>query len=357
MPNAPEAPSSTYRLQLHRGFTFDDARRWAPYLRRLGVGALYFSPYLRARPESTHGYDVSDHNSLNPGLGGEEAHARLCRELRRLGLGHVVDLVPNHMGIGEPSNRWWMDVLENGPSSIYADFFDIDWTPIKEELRDRVLLPVLGDQYGRVLENGELQLAFEDGAFFIRYYQSLFPVSPRSYSRILGAAVQRLASRAAEATPDDPVVELQSIATAARHLPTAHERAPAARAERHREKEVIKRRLAAVVAADREIAESIDAVVVEINGHKGSRASFDRLDELLRVQCFRLSFWRVASEEINYRRFFDVNDLAAIRQEQPDVFAATHRLILRLVEEGKVTGLRIDHPDGLWDPAGYFERL
>jgi (1->4)-alpha-D-glucan 1-alpha-D-glucosylmutase len=355
--HAPEAPSSTYRLQLHRGFAFDDARRWAPYLRRLGVGALYFSPYLRARPESTHGYDVSDHNSLNPGLGGEEAHARLCRELRRLGLGHVVDVVPNHMGIGEPSNRWWMDVLENGPSSIYADFFDIDWTPIKEELRDRVLLPVLGDQYGRVLENGELQLAFQGGAFFIRYHQSLFPVSPRSYSRILGAAVERLASRAAAATPDDPVVELQSIATAARHLPTAHERDPAARAERHREKEVIKRRLAAVVEADREIAETIDAVVVEFNGRKGSPASFDRLDELVRVQCFRLSFWRVASEEINYRRFFDVNDLAAIRQEHPDVFAATHRLILRLAEEGKVTGLRIDHPDGLWDPAGYFEQL
>src|SRR5262245_40295012 len=306
MPAVPEAPSSTYRLQLHRGFTFDDARRWAPYLRRLGVGALYFSPYLRARPESTHGYDVSGHDDLNPALGGEVAHARLCRELRRLGLGHVVDVVPNHMGIGESSNRWWMDVLENGPSSIYADFFDVDWTPIKEELRDRVLLPVLGDQYGRVLEGGELRLAFEDGAFFVDYYERRFPVSPRSYSRILGAALERLGDRANGAAPGDPIVELQSIATAARYLPTAHERAPAARTERHREKEVIKLRLAAVVAADRAIAEAIDAVVVEINGRKGDPASFDRLDELISVQCFRLSFWRVASEEINYRRFFDV---------------------------------------------------
>src|SRR5262245_37929615 len=167
MPAVPEAPSSTYRLQLHRGFTFDDARLQAPYLRRLGVGALYFSPYLRARPESTHGYDVSDHNTLNRALGGEAGHARLVRALRRLGLGHVVDVVPNHMGIGEPSNRWWMDVLENGPSSIYADCFDVDWSPIKADLHDRVLLPVLGDQFGRVLERGELQLAFEDGAFFI----------------------------------------------------------------------------------------------------------------------------------------------------------------------------------------------
>jgi (1->4)-alpha-D-glucan 1-alpha-D-glucosylmutase len=357
VPDVPSPPSSTYRLQLHRGFTFDDARRAARYLRRLGVGALYFSPYLRARPESTHGYDVSDHNTLNPVLGGEAAHAGLARELRRLDLGHVVDVVPNHMGIGEPSNSWWMDVLENGPSSIYADFFDVDWNPIKEELRDRVLLPVLGDQYGRVLENGELQLAFEGGAFSIRYYESRFPVSPRSYSRILEAALARLVDRAAGASPDDPVVELQSIATAARHLPTAHERDPGARTERHREKEVIKRRLAAVVEADRQIADAIDAVVVETNGRKGSPATFDRLDELLRVQCFRLSFWRVASEEINYRRFFDVNDLAAIRQEHPEVFAATHRLILRLVEEGNVTGLRIDHPDGLWDPARYFDRL
>src|SRR5207247_1175777 len=168
---------------------------------------------------------------------------------------------------------------------------------------------------------------------------------------------ERLAGRAPGPTPDDPVVELQSIATAARHLPTAHERDPAARTERHREKEVIKRRLAAVVEADRGVRERIEAVVAELNGRKGHPASFDHLDELLGVQCFRLAFWRVASEEINYRRFFDVNDLAAIRQEQPEVFAATHRLIFELVEEGKVTGLRVDHPDGLWDPAQYFERV
>jgi (1->4)-alpha-D-glucan 1-alpha-D-glucosylmutase len=357
VPDRPAPPTSTYRLQLHRAFTFDDARRRAAYLRRLGVGALYFSPYLRARPDSTHGYDVSDHNTLNPVLGGEAAHARLCRELARHELGHVVDVVPNHMGIGESSNTWWLDVLENGPSSIYADHFDVDWTPIKPQLLDRVLLPVLGDQFGRVLENGELQLTFEDGAFFVRYYDKQLPISPRTYTRILEPALERLSARASGASPDDPVVELQSIATAARHLPTAHERNPDARAERHREKEVIKRRLAAVVEADRTVAAAIAAVVEEMNGRKGARSSFDRLDDLLGIQCYRLAFWRVASEEINYRRFFDVNELAAIRQENPEVFAATHRLIFRLVEERNITGLRFDHPDGLWDPAQYFERV
>lgn len=357
MPLDAAAPTSTYRLQLHKGFTFDDARGLLDYFDRLGVGSLYFSPYLQARPDSTHGYDVSDHNAISRALGGERAHSRLSRELRRRGLGHIVDLVPNHMGIGEPSNTWWMDVLENGPSSIYADYFDVDWDPLKPELRNRVLLPVLGDQYGVVLERGELSLRFQDGAFFLTYYERQLPLSPRSYNRVLEPALARLRARVEVEKPDDAVVELQSIATAVRHLPTSHERGPAARRERHREKEVVKRRLAAVVAADRGVARAIKAVVTRLNGRPGDPASFDRLDDLIGIQCYHLAFWRVASEEINYRRFFDVNELAGIRMEHPEVFAATHRLILDLVASGTVTGLRIDHPDGLWDPAAYLARL
>lgn len=348
-------PSSTYRLQFNRNFTFAQAEAIVPYLYELGISDLYASPYLKARPESSHGYDITDHNALNPAIGSMDDYNALIATLKRHGLGQVLDMVPNHMGIGEPSNTWWVDVLENGPSSPYAPFFDIDWHPLKQELENKVLLPILGDQYGTVLENGELVLSYEDGAFFITYYSKKFPIAPETYTDILRFHLDDLITRLGE--DNALTLELQSIITALNHLPQRHETDPEKVAERQREKEVIKRRLAALYESAPEVQETLDDAVRAFNGRKGDPHSFDRLDALLSKQAYRLSFWRVAAEEINYRRFFDINDLAAVRMEYPPVFEATHRLVLRLLAEAKVTGLRIDHPDGLWDPEAYLLAL
>lgn len=346
-------PLSTYRLQVNRQFRFQDVADLADYLEKLGVGAVYLSPYFRARPESTHGYDICDHNELNPALGGWDDFQVMSAELRKRGLGHVCDFVPNHMGIGEPLNKWWMDVLENGPSSAFAGHFDIDWKPVKEELRDKVLLPVLGDQYGAVLENGELKLSYESGAFFLRYYDHLFPLNPRTYRIILQEALKNLAGYHNE----ELFLELQSIMTALDYLPSRSERDPAKIQERSREKEIIKRRLERLSSECPQVLEAIQQSMHRLEGMPGTPSSFDELHALLDAQAYRLSYWRVAAEEINYRRFFDINDLAAIRMERDEVFEDAHRLLFRLVGEGAVDGLRIDHPDGLWDPKAYFEKL
>ncbi|XXF79584.1 malto-oligosyltrehalose synthase [Myxococcaceae bacterium GXIMD 01537] len=351
---SPGPPLSTYRVQLHRGFGFREARALVGYLERLGVSDLYTSPALMAVPGSTHGYDCVDHQRHNPELGTDEEHVALCAELRGRGLGRVLDVVPNHMGI-ERLNALWFDVLENGPSSLYAGYFDIDWTPVKEELRDRVLLPILGEQYGLVLERGELKLAFRDGAFFIHYFEHVLPVAPREYARILGEGLPRLEERLG---PEHAhLVELQSIITAIEHLPPRTERAREKVVERNREKEVIKRRLAALATGSADVAACIEASLAAFNGTPGDARSFDLLDAVLSRCSYRLAHWRVAGEEINYRRFFDINGLAAIRVEDPEVFDAAHALVFRWLREGRVTGLRIDHPDGLFDPTGYFLRL
>ncbi|QSQ19665.1 malto-oligosyltrehalose synthase [Pyxidicoccus parkwayensis] len=347
----PHTPLSTYRLQLHQGFTFQQARAVVPYLARLGVSDLYASPYLKATPGSTHGYDCTDHQQLNPEVGSPEDHAALCATLREHGLGQVLDVVPNHMGI-ERDNRLWFDVLENGPSSVYAKYFDIDWGPVKEELRDKVLLPILGDQYGIVLERGELKLSFRDGAFFVHYYDHLLPVAPRQYARILRHGLERLEAKLGAEHPC--MVELLSVLTAIEHLPARTEVERAKVLERHREKEVIKRRLAAVAAASPEVIAYIEDNVRVFNGEPGNARSFDLLDSVLSSSSYRLAHWRVAGEEINYRRFFDINGLAALREEDPEVFQEAHALIFRWLREGCVTGLRIDHPDGLFDPTAYF---
>ncbi len=347
-------PLSTYRLQLHKGFTFQDARALVPYLTRLGVSDFYASPYLKATPGSTHGYDCVDHQHLNPEVGSPEDHEALCHALREQGLGQVLDVVPNHMGI-ERFNALWFDVLENGPSSMYAKYFDIDWAPVKAELRDKVLLPILGDQYGIVLENGELKLGYRGGALFIHYYDHLLPLAPRQYGHVLRPGLQELEARLGTSSPH--LIELQSILTAIEHLPSRTETERAKVIERNREKEVIKRRLAAVVAASPEVAAFVNACVESCNGTPGNPRSFDRLDALLTRCSYRLAHWRVAGEEINYRRFFDINGLAAIRVEEPEVFDEAHARIFDWLREGYVTGLRIDHPDGLFDPTAYFLRL
>jgi (1->4)-alpha-D-glucan 1-alpha-D-glucosylmutase len=347
----PHTPLSTYRVQLHKEFTFEHARQVVPYLARLGASDLYASPYLKATPGSTHGYDCTDHQQLNPEVGSEQTHRALCATLNTHGMGQVLDVVPNHMGI-ERDNRLWFDVLENGPSSMYAKYFDIDWAPVKEELRDKVLLPILGDQYGVVLEKGELKLSFREGAFFLNYYDHLLPVAPRQYGRILRHGLERLEAKLGTAHPC--VVELLSILTAIEHLPPRTEVDRAKVVERHREKEVIKRRLAAVATASPEVAAYIEDNVRIFNGEPGNPRSFDLLDAVLSACSYRLAHWRVAGEEINYRRFFDINGLAAIREEDPDVFQEAHQRIFGWLREGCVTGLRIDHPDGLFDPTAYF---
>jgi (1->4)-alpha-D-glucan 1-alpha-D-glucosylmutase len=352
---AARIPLATYRLQFNRAFTFADAARVVPYLYDLGISDGYVSPYFKACPGSVHGYDVIDHAALNPELGGDEAYEAFVRELRRYGMGQLLDMVPNHVGIAKGYNSHWAEVLENGPSSLYASFFDIDWTPAKDELANKVLLPILGDQYGRVLENQELALYYEDGAFVLRYYDHRLPIAPRPSAMILRHRLAELEQGLGAEQPH--FLELQSILTALSHLPLRTETDQEKVIERNREKEIIKKRLATLVIACVEVRAFVEENVRWFNGAKGDPRSFDLLDTLLADQAYRLAYWRVAAEEINYRRFFDVNELAAIRTEDPTVFVATHQLALRLLAERKVTGLRIDHVDGLYDPAGYLRCL
>jgi (1->4)-alpha-D-glucan 1-alpha-D-glucosylmutase len=348
-------PLATYRFQLNRSFRFRDAASLVPYLQALGISDLYASPYLRARSGSLHGYDISNHNELNPEIGFRDDHEEMTDALRERGMGHLIDIVPNHMGIGESGNRWWMDVLENGPSSPFAKFFDIDWHPLKRELDGKVLLPVLGDQFGDVLERGELKLVYEEGRFRIEYFENEFPVAPRSTAAVLRAALELLESRLDEDHPER--MELASIVTALEHLPPRHRTDRPSISERRREKTITQRRLASLTGTSAEVREALREAVQLFNGSEGHPTTFDRLEELLSDQAYRLAFWRVAAEEINYRRFFDINDLAGVRVERQEVFDETHRLILRLMAEDKVTSLRIDHPDGLFDPRGYLYRL
>jgi (1->4)-alpha-D-glucan 1-alpha-D-glucosylmutase len=379
-PGQLRVPAATYRLQFNHEFTFQDALALVPYLDELGVSDLYASPLLRARQDSAHGYDICDPTQFNPAIGSYEEFAALADALHARGMGLLFDAVPNHMGINDACNTWWLDVLENGRSSPFASFFDIDWHPTKPELQDKILLPILEDQYGTVLESGKLRLAYDDGCLRVNHYRLMLPAALESYAQVLESCLDRLhtaegslvAAGGLEATDplagpapafasgeDGPaLVELQSILTALKNLPSRLETAEQDRlAERVREKEVIKRRLAALCNSEPSMREALEATLAEFNGQPGNPDSFDLLDRFLEAQVYRLAFWHVAGEEINYRRFFDINDLVAVRVQVPEVFQATHQFILRLLREGKVTGLRIDHPDGLWDPPAYFQRL
>jgi (1->4)-alpha-D-glucan 1-alpha-D-glucosylmutase len=349
-------PRATYRVQLHRDFRFADACAIVPYLARLGVSHLYCSPFLRARAGSRHGYDIVDHNALNPEIGTREDFERLVDALHSHGMGLLVDVVPNHMGVLGADNAWWMDVLENGRASPYSDYFDIEWQAADPDLAGRVLVPILGDQYGVVLERGELKLAFEadHGGFVLRYFEHRLPLDPATYPVLLDRALALPAADALEPPARDA---LASLAAALGRLPARDLADPAARAERHRDKEVHKATLARLAHEHAPLAEAIDTTLAELNGDPHVRTSVDALDALVGAQAWRLAYWRVAADEINYRRFFDINDLAALRMENPEVFEATHRLLFELLEAGRIDGLRIDHPDGLLDPAAYFARL
>jgi (1->4)-alpha-D-glucan 1-alpha-D-glucosylmutase len=344
----PVIPGATYRVQLNANFTFRDATAIVPYLAELGISHVYCSPYFRARSGSTHGYDVVDHNAFNPEIGERADFERFVAALRAHDMGHIVDIVPNHVGILGADNYWWMDVLENGAASAYAGVFDIDWTPSNPDLAHKVLVPILADHYGAVLERGELEPRFEpsSGAFAVFYQSHRMPLDPRTYPRILDRAAALVSSS-----------ELENIRRAFAALPDRHSPTPEQIAERGREKEAHKRRLAALAANTPAVAAALAAAVRSFTGTAGEPASFDALHELLELQAFHLTYWRTAAEDINYRRFFDVNDLAALSVDNEKVFEFTHRLVLQLIAEGKIDGLRIDHIDGLYDPAGYVRRL
>jgi (1->4)-alpha-D-glucan 1-alpha-D-glucosylmutase len=353
----PRIPVATYRLQFNRLFTFRDAVPVVDYLATLGISDAYASSYLKAVPGSLHGYDVADPTKLNPEIGTDEEYWGWIAALNQRGMGHVLDLVPNHMGIARASNPWWIDVLENGPSSRYAQFFDITWRPLKDELADKVLIPTLGDQYGVVLERKELQLAYRDGSFVVCYFDDWFPIAPDTFGQILSPALDAWIAGEGSGTDPVDVDELRSILTSAEHLPPRSASDPDSIAIRAREKEVVKRRLAALTDRCPSLREQIDKTLAWFNGVAGQPRSFDPLDALLGEQSYRLAYWRTASEEINYRRFFDVNQLAALRMEDPDVFAEVHRFVFELIGKGAATGLRVDHVDGLFAPGDYLRRL
>ena len=360
MPKIPRTaiiPRATYRLQFNRNFTFFQATALIPYLAELGISHCYASPYLKARPGSGHGYDIVDHATLNPEIGTAEDYERFVATLHEHGMGQILDTVPNHMGIMGADNDWWMDVLENGPASSHGQVFDIDWDPLNPDLKGKVLLPLLGDHYGAVLNKGELKLEFDEahGEFNLFYYQHRLPIDPATYPQIINLQIERLIAILGE--HDNRLIELQSLLTAFSRLPSRLIAEAERQIERQRDKEIHKRHLAALYAACADIADHISNNLLEINGQPNKADSFDSLHELIQMQGYRLAYWRVASEEINYRRFFDINDLAALRMEEPAVFADTHRLIFKLIAEGKIDGLRIDHPDGLYDPGRYFSDL
>lgn len=330
-------PSSTYRLQFHAGFTFRQATEIVPYLAELRVTHCYASPYTQARPGSTHGYDVINHARLNPELGTDADFAAFLDALAAAGMSHILDIVPNHAGVGTNQNKWWNDVLEHGRSSAYADYFDIAWdTPPRCEQSGRVLLPLLGDTLGVVLEKGELRAALDDDGFAVHYYDRRFPLSPESYRAILDAAASRASSAACE-----KLVELAGQAQSVDRLQWPE----------------WKQALGALYRTNASVRTAIDSELGELNGLAGRPASFDALEALLSRQHYRLASWRIAGDEINYRRFFDINDLAALRMENKAVFDATHAMVMRLLAAGQLAGVRVDHPDGLYDPARYFERL
>ncbi len=348
-------PVATYRLQLNAELGFEKARGLVPYLHELGVDACYLSPLLAATPGSNHGYDVVDHGRINPELGTEAELVAFASELTGRGMGVILDVVPNHMCVSGSRNAWWTDVLENGPSSPYARYFDIDWHPPKADLRSKVLLPILGDQFGCVLEDRAIAIHYEDDAFVARYYETRLPIAPRTWHQILEPALQGLRARVGDA--DGSVLELESILTALRHLPLRTDTEEARVRERLREKVITKRRLHTLLESSAVARRSVDEALAAINGAAGDSSSIDRLEDLLAEQGYRPSFWRVACDEINYRRFFDINELAAIRVEEPAVFRAVHEIPLRLARKHLVTGLRIDHVDGLLDPAQYLADL
>lgn len=339
-------PRATYRLQFNRELTFAGAAALAPYLADLGISHLYASPWLRARAGSEHGYDIIDHAAFNPELGGDAGFETLHAALKANGIGQLLDFVPNHMGIAQADNAWWLDVLEWGRASPHAEWFDIDWMPADRALRNKVLLPFLGDHYGAVLERGELEPRFDaaSGTFSVWYFEHRFPLAPHSYAEFF-----RTAARDGEAGANDAMAALVDAAKRLRIRPGTVRGS----AQIRREADALKAHL----AGDHSLHEALHRAAAALGASPEQPANAAPLHRLLERQAYQLAYWRVAADEINYRRFFDINGLAALRVENPQVFARIHALVARLLEDGKLDGLRIDHLDGLFDPAQYCRRL
>lgn len=334
-------PLSTYRLQFNAEFRFEDARQLAGYLHALGISHIYASPILKARPGSPHGYDITDHNELNPEIGTHDDLRSLVHELKNYGIGQILDFVPNHMGVGPGSNPWWWDVLANGRASEFAEFFDIDWNPLKPELHNKVLLPILGDQYGAELESGRIRATLDENGLHIEYYDKKLPIDPQTIPLMFEPFTSEL---------QNP--ELRSVLSGLRNLPSHSTTDGELVRQRRRSIPPLTSALNSLLRNGPELR-----MLEHVNGRPGEPRSFDALHRLLEAQVYRLAHWRVSGDEINYRRFFDINDLVALRMENPRVFAATHQLLRKLLAEDAIQGIRIDHADGLLNPRQYLVRV
>ena len=335
----PRIPTSTYRLQYHAGFRFDDAAAIATYLADLGISHVYSSPYLQAAPGSTHGYDIVDHLHVNEELGGQDAHERFSLKLGACGLGQVLDIVPNHMSLAR-GNRYWWDVLENGPSSRFATWFDIDWHPVEVKLQNKVLVPILGDQYGRALANKQIKVVRDGNQFQVHYADHAFPVAPRSLAIVLAIAAGFSSSDT-----------LNFLGDSYARLPAPEATNREEAAARHRDKVVLNTMLDRLCAEEPAVCTAIERALEELN------SNIEFLDDFLNHQSYRLAYWKTADQELGYRRFFDVNTLVGLRIEREHVFEETHLLIIDWLKRGVLDGVRVDHPDGLRDPMQYFDRL
>ncbi|MGM0600279.1 MAG: malto-oligosyltrehalose synthase [Candidatus Rifleibacteriota bacterium] len=332
-------PRATYRLQLNSSFTFKDVLDNLEFYKALGISHLYLSPCLQATSGSTHGYDVVNHNLLNTELGSRYDFNELCRELDEAGMGIILDIVPNHMAISGPENPWWWDVLENGPSSQHSRYFDVDWHHDSEDRSNLILLPILGNHYGIILENGELKLHHDRGKFTIRYYENIFPLAPRTIPKILELAYEK-----------SDIKEIGYMANAFKNLPHASSREIKKIQQRQRDKAVLEEMLENL-CQNLHIEKLIDQAVEEIN------SNVELLDEIIGKQSYKLAYWKLSRYQIGYRRFFNINSLVGLRMEDETVFKDSHKLVIELFNENKISGFRVDHPDGLYDPTGYFLRL
>ena len=338
-------PLTSYRIQFSLAFRFVDGRDLVPYLNDLGVTDLYSSPRFKARRGSPHAYDIANPLLINSELGTEEEFEELAKKLNAYGMGLLLDVVPNHMAASS-ENPWWMDVLENGRNSRYASHFDIDWDRVlpKSAGADKVVLPILGDLYGAVLYAGQFSLKLDEKGFFVKYYDHRLPLDPKTYDIIL------------ECPHVAAVPDAAQMLEAIRELPGGR-LYPAGIEERHQRKQELKALLWKLYSEAPEFKSALDECLIAISGTPGDPPSFDTLDRVLGAQSYRVAYWRMAGEELNYRRFFDITDLVGVRVEDPEVFDARHPELFSLANNGGVTGMRIDHIDGLRDPREYLHRL
>ncbi|MDD2903156.1 MAG: malto-oligosyltrehalose synthase [Syntrophales bacterium] len=347
-------PAATYRLQFHHGFRFIAAQALVPYLHDLGISDIYASPFFTGRRRSLHGYSVTNPLEINPELGSRVSFRALRRVLKSRGMGLLLDIVPNHMALSH-DNPWWRDVLENGPASPFAIFFDIDWHPPTRTLEGKILQPVLGSPYSQVLENQEIKLGYEEEGFFVYYYEHKFPLDPKSYGLILTHRLETLIRELREGNPG--ISSFLDLLSWLEHLAPRSLHSKRKLLERHRQKEILKNNLWLLYRSNPRIKAFMDENIVIFNGRAGEPESFNLLDRLLNLQPYRLAYWRLSLDMINYRRFFSVNDLIGLRVEDPQVFEASHSLLFSLIRAGKIAGVRVDHIDGLYDPLAYLQRL